>query len=148
MTDVAPLQSLSRSERSASWRLRFRGREWLARSLVVVPILYIVVALVLAEAVPEIEGRTTSCRCRLDADTARTILSAIAGGMIAFTGLVVSLAVLVVQFGASQYTPRLVSRFRRDPVVKHSLGLFIAPAIYALVSLRAIGRTTPRWSPA
>jgi len=46
----------------------------------------------------------------------------------------------VVQFGASQYTPRLVSRFRRDPVVKHSLGLFIAPAIYALVSLRLIGQ--------
>ena len=106
----------------------------------VVPILYIVAALVLAEAVPEIEGSHDVLSLRLDAETARTSLSAIAGGMIAFTGLVVSLAVLVVQFGASQYTPRLVSRFRRDPVVKHALGIFIAPAIYALVSLRAIGR--------
>src|SRR5262245_18669940 len=59
--------------------------------------------------------------------------------MIAFTGLVVSVALVVVQFGASQYTPRLVYRFRRDPIVKHSLGLFIAPTIFALASLRTVG---------
>ena len=140
MTDVAPFESLSTGERSRSWRLRFRLREWLARSLVVVPILYIAGALVLAEAVSAIEGDHDLLGLKMDVDTARTSLSAVAGGMIAFTGLVVSLAVLVVQFGASQYTPRLVSRFRRDPVVKHALGIFIAPAIYALVSLRIIGR--------
>lgn len=140
MTDVAPFESLSPGERSRSWRLRFRLREWLARSLVVVPILYIVGALALAEAVSALEGDNDLLNLKIDAETARTSLSAVAGGMIAFTGLVVSLAVLVVQFGASQYTPRLVSRFRRDPVVKHALGIFIAPAIYALVSLRIIGR--------
>jgi len=140
MTDVAPFESLSAGERSPSWRLRFRLREWLARSLVLVPSLYIVGALALAEAVSALEGDHDLLGLRMDADTARTSLSAVAGGMIAFTGLVVSLAVLVVQFGASQYTPRLVSRFRRDPVVKHALGIFIAPAIYALVSLRIIGR--------
>ena len=52
----------------------------------------------------------------------------------------VSIAVVVVQFGAGQYTPRLVSRFRRDPIVKHALGAFIAPAIFSLVSLGGIGR--------
>ncbi len=138
--DVAPLESLSASERSNSWRMRFVVGEWLSRSLVVVPSLYILFALVLAEAVPQLEGSRDSLGLRIDVDTARTILSAVAGGMIAFTGLVVSIAVVVVQFGASQYTPRLVSRFRRDPVVKHSLGIFIAPAIYALVSLRVLGR--------
>jgi len=138
--DVAPLASLSARERSRFWRVRFRLGEWLSRSLVVVPTLYIVFALALAELVPKIGGDGDVLSLKLDADTARTILSAVAGGMIAFTGLVVSLAVLVVQFGASQYTPRLVSRFRRDPVVKHSLGIFIAPAIYALVSLRLIGQ--------
>ncbi len=60
--------------------------------------------------------------------------------MIAFAGLVVSIAVVVVTFGASQYTPRLLAGFRRDPVVKHALGVFVAPTICALVSLRDIGR--------
>jgi len=138
--DVAPLASLSGRERSRLWRVRFRLGEWLSRSLVVVPSLYIVLALALAELVPKIGGSGDVLSLKIDVDTARTILSAVAGGMIAFTGLVVSIAVVVVQFGASQYTPRLVSRFRRDPIVKHSLGIFIAPAIYALVSLRLIGQ--------
>jgi uncharacterized membrane protein len=134
------LDQLTPSERSRSWRLRFVWRERLAGSLVVVPSIYIVVALVLGEAIPRIEGSRDLLSMELDLDTARTILSAVASGMIAFTGLVVSIAVVVVQFGASQYTPRLVSRFRRDPVVKNALGIFIAPAVYALVSLRTIGR--------
>lgn len=135
-----PRQQLSAGERSPSWRLRFQLREWRSRSLVLVPTLYIVAALLLAEAVPAIEQRRDLLHLQLDPDTARTILSSIASGMIAFTGLVVSIAVVVVQFGASQYTPRLVNRFRRDPVVKHALGVFVAPTIYALVSLRNIGR--------
>lgn len=130
---------LSVGERSRLWRLRFRLGEWLERSLVVVPILYIVGAIALAELVPAIENTGDTLSLKLDPDTARTFLSAVAGGMIAFTGLVVSIAIVVVQYGASQFTPRLVARFRRDPVVKHSLGIFIAPAIYALIALRQIG---------
>ncbi len=131
---------LSASERSRSWRLRFRLREWLARSLLVVPCLYIVIALLLGELIPRMEGERDVLSLELDQDSARTFLSAVAGGMISFTGLVVSIAVVVVQFGASQFTPRLVGGFRRDPVVKHALGIFIAPAIFALASLRNIGR--------
>ena len=63
--------------------------------------------------------------------------------MIAFTGLVVSVAVVVVQFGAGQYSPRLVLRFRRDLLVKHALGMFIAPALYALVTLGVGGPGRP-----
>jgi uncharacterized membrane protein len=102
-------------------------REWLSRSLVLVPSLYIVVALALGELVPRAEGERDLLALKLDPDTARAILSAEASGMIAFTGLVVSIGVVVVQFGASQYTPRLVARFTRDPVVKHSLGISSRP---------------------
>jgi len=132
-------QRLPADEWSRWWGLRFRLRERLALSLTLVPMAYIFGALALAQVIPEIEGQDDLLRLGIDADTARTILSAVAGGMIAFTGLVVSIAILVVQFGASQYTPRLVNRFRRDPRVKHSLGIFIAPAIFALVSMRVIG---------
>lgn len=133
-------QRLPEDEWSRWWALRFRLRERLALSLTLVPMLYIAGAFALAEVVPLVEGRRDVLGLGLDPDTARTTLSAVAGGMIAFTGLVVSIAILVVQFGASQYTPRLVNRFRRDPRVKHSLGIFIAPAIFALVSLRIIGQ--------
>lgn len=123
-----------------SWGARFRAREWLDRSWLVIPALYVVAALALGKLVPLLEsGDAGPLGLNLDRDSARSILEATAGGMIAFTGLVVSVAVVVVQFGASQYTPRLVLRFRRDTVVKHALGIFIAPALYALVSLVDVG---------
>jgi uncharacterized membrane protein len=133
-------RQLSARERSSSWGRRFRLREAFAHSLVIIPCAYIVGAIVLGELVPRIEGNRDLLSLRLDADTARTILSSVASGMIAFTGLVVSIAVVVVQFAATQYTPRLVARFRGDPLVKHALGVFVAPTIYALVALRNIGR--------
>jgi uncharacterized membrane protein len=137
---AVPLDQLSASERSTNWRTRFLLREWVAGSLFVIPTLYMAGALALAEILPRIEGSRDVLSLNFENDTARTFYSAVAGGMIAFTGLVVSIAVVVVQFGASQYTPRLVSRFRRDPIVKHALGAFIAPAIFSLVSLGSIGR--------
>jgi uncharacterized membrane protein len=119
---------------------RFRVREWLARSWIVIPSAYVIAALVLGELVPEIDRHTNDLfGLNLSADSARDILSSVASGMITFTGLVVSVAVVVVVFGAGQYTPRLVLRFRRDPLIKHALGIFIAPALYALISLRNIG---------
>lgn len=133
-------EQLTASERSGSWRRRFLLRERLAGSLVFVPLLWIVAALVLGRVIPDLEGERDLLDLKLDPDTARTALSAIVSGMIAFTGLVVSIAVVVVTFGASQYTPRLVNRFRRDPAVKHALGIFAAPTVFALVSMRNIGR--------
>jgi len=144
---ASPLDSLAPRERSRWWRLRFEAREWLTRSLIVVPTLYIVGALVLAQGAARIEGERDVLSLGFAQDTALTFLSAVAGGMIAFTGLVVSVALLVVQFGASQYTPRLVAMFRRDPVVTHALGIFIAPAICALVSMGFIGENHARVVP-
>ncbi len=95
--------------------------------------------MILALVMTQTEGRGDALGMKVDNDTARTLLSSVAGGMIAFSGLVVSVAVLVAQFAAGQYSPRLVSGFRRDRVFKRALGLFVAPAVYSLVCLRQIG---------
>ena len=98
--------------------------------------------------VPEIDrARGSGTVLDLDADSARSILEAVATGMITFAGLVVSIAVLVIQFGAGQYSPRLVLAFRRDRVVKHALGLFVAPGLYALVAVGPIGTDDTRVEP-
>ena len=93
----------------------------------------------LAQLAARVEGEQDVLALGFAKETALTLLSAIAGGMIAFTGLVISVSLLVVQFGAGQYTPRLVGLFRRDRVVTHALGIFIAPAICAIVSMGFIG---------
>lgn len=131
--------SLSSGEKSHYWGVRFRISEWSKNSALVIPCSYLAGAVLLALLMSDTEGTGDALNLGIDNDTARTLLSSIAGGMIAFSGLVVSVAVLVAQFAAGQYSPRLVSGFRRDRVFKRALGLFIAPAVYSLVCLREIG---------
>ncbi len=139
-TNKPAANSLSQRELSRYWGVRFRLAERVRNSLLVLPGVYVLAIATISVVLSRYEGSTDLLNLRIDNDTARTILSAIAGGMIAFTGLVVSIAVLVVQFAAGQYSPRLVTGFRRDPLIKHILGIFLAPAIFSLVILREIGR--------
>ena len=117
--------------------LRRRAR----RSLVLIPSAYIAGAVALGLAAPALD-RAIAVHGDPDAaaSTARDILTSIATGMIAFTGLVIASVLVVVQFAASQYSPRLVLWFRGDPVVKHAIGSFIAAWIYSLVALRELER--------
>ena len=64
--------------------------------------------------------------------SARDTLSAVATGMISFTGFVLAVVLLVLQFGSTAFSPRVVRSFRRDRVVKHALGVFVATFVYAL----------------
>jgi uncharacterized membrane protein len=68
------------------------------------------------------------------------ICGAVASGMIALTGIVFSLTFVMVQFSATAYSPRLVLWVARDPIVSHSLGIFTATFLYALIMLGWVDR--------
>jgi uncharacterized membrane protein len=130
---------LSTRERAPLWLARVRLGELVSRSLVAIPSLYLVGAIALGVLLPAIDRGFGGDLLGISATGGQSILEAVASGMIAFAGLVVSVAVLVVQFGAGQYSPRLVHVFRRDPVIKHAIGLFVAPGVYALVAAADVG---------
>ena len=114
-------------------RVRFR------HSLVAVPALYIVGAVLLGVLVPELDSaRDAAPALGPGIGTARDILGATAAGMIAFTGFVLAGVLVVVQFAAGQYSPRLVLWFRRDSLTKHAIGWFLASFLFALVALRKL----------
>jgi uncharacterized membrane protein len=71
---------------------------------------------------------------------ALTILSSITSGMMALTGIVFSLAFVMVQFSAVAYSPRLVSWLSRDPIIWHSIGIFTATFLYAIGDMTWIDR--------
>ena len=71
---------------------------------------------------------------------AAAIYSAIASGMIALTGIVFSLAFVMVQFSATAYSPRLVAWLAGSAMMGHSLGVFTATFIYSLAALSWIDR--------
>jgi len=72
--------------------------------------------------------------------SAQAYLSAAASGMMALTGIVFSIAFVMVQFSAIAYSPRLVLWFARDHTLFHSLGVFVATFVYALCTLSWVDR--------
>jgi uncharacterized membrane protein len=76
----------------------------------------------------------------MSAAAAMAICGAVASGMIALTGIVFSLVFVMVQFGSSAYSPRLVTWVSRDPIISHALGIFNATFLYSLVMLGWIDR--------
>jgi uncharacterized membrane protein len=72
--------------------------------------------------------------------SAQAFFSAVASGMIALTGIVFAVGLVMVQFSAIAYSPRLVLLLVRDPAIFHTLGVFIATFFYSLAELAWIGR--------
>jgi uncharacterized membrane protein len=76
----------------------------------------------------------------MSAASAMAICASIASGMISMTGVVFTLAFIMVQFSATAYSPRLVLWVARDPVVSHALGVFSSTFLYALIMLAWVDR--------
>lgn len=117
-----------------------RGREVPYKAWIV-PALYTAVAIILSFLLPRAEHRLLpDLVSPVSVSVATTGYAAIASGMIALTGIVFSLTFVMVQFGATVYSPRLALWLARDPFLTHALGVFIATFVYAIAALAWLGR--------
>ncbi len=106
-----------------------------------IPLLYAAVALIAGLNIPRFEHRLfPGWVSPMSVSAAMAIYSTVASGMMALTGIVFSLAFVMVQFSATAYSPRLVLWIARDPVISHALGVFIATFLYATSALSGIDR--------
>jgi uncharacterized membrane protein len=119
-----------------------RIRLWWERASWVLPVLGLVAGSLLLglvgsidEALASIPGLDNS----MSPESATAVLAAIGGGMITFSGFVFSFAILIVQFGSSAYSPRMVSYFLRRRVTQWILALFLATIAYCFQGLVTIG---------
>src|SRR3954466_11288776 len=107
-----------------------------------IPAWYAATSVVAALYLPRLEVRLgLALDTGVDPASLLAMFSATASGMIALTGIVFSLAFVMVQFSATAYSPRLVLWIARDPVVSHALGVFSATFLYALVVLAWVDRS-------
>ena len=133
MTGREPPQAMS------DWKAGTRAHALL--SAVGTPLLYAVVAVVLGMALPRLEAAfLPDLVAPMGAGPAIALLSAIASGMLPLTGLVFSLAFVMVQFSATAYSPRLVTWFAGSAMMSHSLGVFTATFLYAVAALAWVDR--------
>ncbi len=106
-----------------------------------IPMIYAAGSMVAGIFLPRLESAYLgSYTLDLSVSSAQAFLSAAASGMMALTGIVFSIAFVMVQFSAIAYSPRLVLWFARDHTLFHSLGVFVATFIYALCTLAWVDR--------
>jgi hypothetical protein len=80
-----------------------------------VPALYVPVALALSFVLVRWDESDPIDLIRsINSSSASAALSALGSGMLAFTGFVTSVILMVVQFGTGEFSPRFVAWFRRD----------------------------------
>ncbi len=120
--------------RLTAWGDRLRG------SLFFVPMLCVIGAVLLGEAMLVVDSLVTGIDPRLTAtvDSARTVLTTVAGATLTFAGIAFSVSLLLISLASSQYSPRVVHGMFRDPFNKRVMGLVIGTFTYCLVVLRAV----------
>ena len=106
-----------------------------------IPTLYALAAVTVGLTLPRLEAwllpRFVS---GLSSSAVLAIFSSVGTGMIALTGIVFSLAFVMVQFSSTTYSPRLVLWIARDPVLWHAVGVFSATFLYAIAAMAWVGR--------
>jgi len=125
----------------ADWR-----REALRTNLWLVPVgetLLVVVFFVVTYAVDRAayDGlfRLPSWVLSGTADVARVLLATVAAAIITVVGIVFSITIVALTLASTQFGPRMLRNFVRDPGTQFSLGTFVASFCYAMIALVSVG---------
>ncbi len=112
----------------------------LRSSLFFVPMLCVIAGIVVGEGMLVIDDLVSGISPRLTAtvDSARTVLTTVAGATLTFAGIAFSVSLLLISLASSQFSPRVVHGMFRDPFNKRVMGLVIGTFTYCLVVLRAV----------
>jgi uncharacterized membrane protein len=81
------------------------------------------------------------------ADSARQILTTLAGAVITVVGVVFSIMIVTLTLASTQFGPRMLRNFIRDRGTQLTLGTFVATFVYATLVLISIGGGTPGFVP-
>jgi uncharacterized membrane protein len=122
---------------------RARLREWLNTGLWFLPMVWALGAMAAAIGVVSIDHRwggddPSWLVFGRGPESARLVLSVIAGSTIAFTGTVFSITIVALQLASTQFSPRVLRTFLRDRPSQHCFGTFVATALYSLMVLREV----------
>jgi uncharacterized membrane protein len=106
-----------------------------------IPFFYTLAAVATAMSVPRIEHHVLQAEtARIAVGSALAFYSAVAGGMMALTGIVFAVAFVMVQFSAVAYSPRLVGEVAGSRRLFHTMGIFFATFTYAIFAMAWVDR--------
>ncbi|MEO9006040.1 MAG: DUF2254 domain-containing protein [Candidatus Dormibacter sp.] len=121
-------------------RLRRQFAHGLGRSLFLIPAACVVGAALLAELSTLADralGNSLPTQMAATVESARALLAAVATATLTVAFVTLSVTLLTIQLASSQFSPRALHGFFRDPVTKWVTGLALGTFTYCLVVLRA-----------
>jgi uncharacterized membrane protein len=127
------------SERIRNWWENTRSSLWF------IPSILSITAIILSVIIPELDRRLGTAQTlhqRIlfygSPDAARTLLTVIAGSVITVISLLFSITILTLQQASTQFSPRIMRTFMRNPANQTVLGVFVATFLYSILVLRQI----------
>jgi uncharacterized membrane protein len=132
---------------------RFRLRiEQVRGSLFFVPALYVAAAIAAAVLMRALDHHLASSGVELPLvlqftpESARVLLSTIAGATVTVAGTVFAVTVVSIQLGSSQFSPRVIPGFLRDSQQKQVMGFIVGTFTYCLLVLSSVaGSSADPW---
>jgi uncharacterized membrane protein len=122
-----------------SWNTAFRLRQFARGSLWVLPLVGGLLGVLLSAAVEQADRSVRPPPYwTYSSPTASTVLSAIVGAMVALTGFVVTVTVLVVQMATGTLSARYMRLWYRDRVLKALLALLVGTLTFSFALLRRV----------
>jgi len=122
-------------------------REELRTNLWFIPVLEVIAALALFAITYAIDRaafdgdfRYPSWALSGSPDAARQILTTIAAAIITVIGVVFSIVIVALSLTSTQFGPRMLRNFIRDPGTQFTLGTFVATFVYSIAALGSIGQ--------
>jgi uncharacterized membrane protein len=122
-------------------------REELRTNLWLVPVIEVIAALVLFVVTYALDRAAFDGDFRVPGwalsgspDAARQILTTIAAAIITVVGVVFSIVIVALTLTSTQFGPRMLRNFIRDPGTQVTLGTFVATFVYSIVTLGSIGQ--------
>ena len=70
-------------------------------------------------------------------DSARSLFTAISGGLITSITLLLSMMLVAVQLASSQFSPRTLRDWLGDQYLKHTIGITLGTTVFSLLALRS-----------
>jgi uncharacterized membrane protein len=104
-----------------------------------IPTVFVVAAMVLAEIMLRIDGLLSESQVpfffRGPVTGGQGLLTIIATSMLGLMGVVFSISIVALQLASTQFSPRVLRTFLRDRKNQYVLGQFAATFVYAIVVL-------------
>src|SRR4030095_2058212 len=126
-----------------NWRQRYRLVLYFRNSLWILPALSIVAALIFVSLLTSYEAAVGS-QIKMSTESARVIMSTVAGSTFTLVVLVSSAVLLAIQLASAQLTPRIIAMIYRTPYQKLAFAIFVFTFTFSASVLARIDESAPR----